>query len=145
MDGLNPCFTLIGEVRRSLDSGESVRLALRRYAESSRDPFAGQCARWLVLREKGGDVGLVLREIRSPHRRALLNLLERGGRGEPIAPALRDFEDEVLEACRAEMDRHLALLPLRLMGPLLVLIFPALMILLFGPLLDAFSAGLGGP
>lgn len=143
MDGLNPCLVLIGDVRRALESGESVRSALRLHGSSGGE-LAGSCSRWLLLREKGGDTALVLKELRSSQRRALFRLLERGLRGEPIAGPLKDLEREVLEACRADMERHLALLPFKLMFPLLLLIFPALLILLFGPLLAAFSAGLTG-
>lgn len=139
MDDLNPCLALISEVRRSLESGESARLALRRYAEG-RDPFARQCGRWLLLQEKGGDPDLVLKEMSSSQRRSLMKLLERGLRGEAISGALKDFEGEIIDACRGDMDRHLALLPFKLMIPLLLMIFPALMLLLFGPLLDVLSS-----
>lgn len=142
MDGVNPCLALISEVRRAQEGGESVRVGLRRYA-GGRDLFAQQCGRWLLLFEKGGDPSIVMREIRSPYRRILFGLLERGLRGEPISAALRDVEADIIQACRLEMDRHLALLPFRLMIPLLLLIFPALMLLLFGPFLDALSKGFG--
>lgn len=142
MDGLNPCLALISEVRRSLECGESVRLALRRFSEGD-DVFCGQCGRWLLLHEKGGDASVVLKELASPHRRTLFLLLERGLRGEPIAPALKDFETEVIQACRLDMERHLALIPFRLLIPLLALLFPSLLLLLFGPFLDALSRGFG--
>lgn len=96
-----------------------------------------------MLTEKGGDPGIVLRELTSPHRRILLGLLERGLRGEAISSALKDFESEVVQACRSDMDRHLALLPFKMMIPLMLLIFPSLMLLLFGPFLDALSKGFG--
>lgn len=140
MDGLNPCLALISDVRRSLEGGESVRLAVRRFARG-RDPFCEQSGRWLMLIEKGGDASLVLKELSSPHRRMLLGLLERGLRGEPIALALREFETEIIQACRNDMERHLTLMPFRLLVPLMLLIFPSLMLLLFGPFLDALSGG----
>ena len=54
-----------------------------------------------------------------------------------------EVEGEVVQACRNDMDRHLALLPFKMMIPLMLLIFPSLMILLFGPFLDALSKGFG--
>lgn len=142
MDDLNPCLALISEVRKALESGESVRLAVRRFAEG-RDPFARQCGRWLLLHEKGGEPEVVLKEMSSSHRRSLIRLLERGLRGEAVAAALKDFEAEIVAACRSEIDRHVMLLPFKLMIPLLLMIFPALMLLLFGPLLEGL-AGFAG-
>ncbi len=143
MENLNPCLDLIMEARQALESGESVRLAIRRFSVRP-GQFPKQCGRWLILFEKGGDPQLVLREIQSAHRRSLLNLFARGLRGEPIAGALKDFELEVVDACKSDLERHVALLPLKLMPPLLLLIVPSLLILLLGPLLDSLSRGLSG-
>lgn len=143
MEGLNPCLDLVFTLRRGVDAGESPRTTLRRWCQSA-TPFALQCEKWMLLYEKGGDADRVFAEVGSKHRRMVLRLIAKSMEGHSIQSALKDLEGEVIAACREEMDRHVALLPYKLMVPLLTLVLPALLILLFGPLLSLLSQSLSG-
>jgi hypothetical protein len=68
-------------------------------------------------------------------RRQLLEALELGLQGESVLAQLRLLEAELLISCEEEIQRFTALLPVKMMFPLFVLIFPSLMILLIFPLL----------
>lgn len=138
MEGLNPALKLCMELRRSIECGESLRLGLRKFASEDQE-FGKICRQWLERRDRGGDHMQLLSEIKSAHRRALLILLERGLLGEPVQAALASLEGELERACLEEIDRHLALLPFRLMIPLLLFMFPAMMILILSPLMDLLS------
>ena len=81
----------------------------------------------------------LLKDLRSPYRRAVFLLVERGFQGEPIHGLLIDTEKEIERACLEEIDRHLAVLPFRLMVPLLLMLFPAMMILILAPFLDLLA------
>ncbi|MBX2988200.1 MAG: hypothetical protein KF802_09905 [Bdellovibrionaceae bacterium] len=140
MEGLNPALNLALTVRRSLEGGESTRAGLQAFAREKGE-LAVFCRRWLERRDRGADHMALLRELPSMHRRTLFIVFERGLRGEPIHEALCDAEKEVLEACRLEMDRHLALLPFRMMIPLLLFLFPAVLLLILAPFLDILSTG----
>jgi hypothetical protein len=142
MEGLNPALGLAMEIRRGLESGESIRGLLMRQSRSG-DPFSRFCRRWIERHDRGGDLTPLWIELKSPHRRVLLRVLERGLKGDPIHASLMEIEKELAEACRIEMDRHLALLPFRLMVPLLFLLFPAVLLLILAPFLDALAAGFG--
>jgi hypothetical protein len=72
-----------------------------------------------------------------------MQLLLFGVRGESVLPRLREMEIEIRRQCDHEMDVFISRLPLFMLGPVLLLLFPAFLILLLGPLLDQFLKGLG--
>lgn len=144
MDRLNETLWLALEARRSLEQGDSVKTAVARVcAQPEETRFSRFLRQWQFLVERGADYTPMLATVRSPHRRALLTLLARSQRGESIFAALLELENEIHEACEADLERHVARLPFILLVPLLFLMFPAVMILLLGPFLDILLAGFG--
>lgn len=71
----------------------------------------------------------------SLHQQHLLQLIQLGSRGESVYETLKALETELILSCEDEISRHLALLPFKMMLPLLGLIMPALMIVLITPLI----------
>ncbi|HRO66436.1 MAG TPA: hypothetical protein PL182_02605 [Pseudobdellovibrionaceae bacterium] len=138
MEGLNPALQLALELRRSVEGGESPRTGLKRFAGNPGE-FPSFCRRWLERRDRGGAHMELLKELKSPYRRSLMVVLEKGLSGEPVQATLLEMEKELERACLEEIERHLALLPFRLMVPLLLFLFPAMMILILSPLLDLLS------
>ena len=66
-------------------------------------------------------------------------LMESGLRGDPILETWCEFEHEVMTSYELQMDQHLQLLPIRVLLPLLLLIFPSICIVLLGPWLVSFQ------
>lgn len=139
MAHLNPCLDLLFNIKRALERGENVKTSTQRWAQSHAGEFQRQVHKWILLSENGGDAERVFTEIKSSHRRALLRLVQRSMEGLSILEALRELEKEVIASCREEMDTHMATLPYKLMLPLLLLVFPTLLMLLFAPLLSELS------
>lgn len=138
MDSLNPVLLLVFGLRKSIENGESLRRGLQKFAAGDGD-LQQFSRRWMNFRENGGDHMGLLKDLRSPYRRAVFLLVERGFQGEPIHGLLIDTEKEIERACLEEIDRHLAVLPFRLMVPLLLMLFPAMMILILAPFLDLLA------
>lgn len=138
MEGLSPPLKCLIEVQTALRNGEAVRVGIARYLESARasDEFAPDLRRFLFAWEQGQNWRLVVSGVKSPHRRALFDLLATALSGQPILTHLDELRIELIHATEAELNRHLELLPIKMLIPLLVLQFPAFLILLFGPLLS---------
>lgn len=143
MDYIAPPLQLIAHVKRGIEAGNSVRSGIQAYLRSDRSDFAIVTAQWLSLRDQGIEASRIFQSQKSQYRRSLLELLERGLCGEGIYVYLCQLEVETMEACQDEISRKLSKLPFLLMGPLLLLQFPAFLLLLFGPLLDNFFHSLG--
>jgi len=131
MEGISPTLKLAMAVRQSLECGESVRNAVREYLMKNQDNAGRELSAWLAW--QGGDQNQ--RTVRSPQRKVLFDLISRGLGGESILSQLAQLEEELSESAKIELERFSAALPLKALIPLLLLQFPALLILLFGPLL----------
>jgi hypothetical protein len=143
MEYIAPPLQLIAHVKRSIETGQSARNGVLNYVRTERSKFAKDVSKWLGHLDQGLPTASLLCRQRSQYRRSLLELLERGFRGESIYVYLCQLEQETIEACQDEINRKLAKLPFLLLGPLLLLQFPAFLMLLFGPLLDNFFHSLG--
>lgn len=143
MDHIAPPLQLIAHVKRSIETGHSVRGGLLGFVREERSSFAKDVSKWLANLDQGLPTTVILSSQRSQYRRALLELLERGMRGESIYVYLCQLEQETIEACQDEINRKLAKLPFMLLCPLLLMQFPAFLMLLFGPLLDNFFHSFG--
>jgi hypothetical protein len=135
MEGLNPTLGLILSVRYSIDRGDTVRLALRHYLRHHDDELSRLVAQLFSLKERSQDTAGFKATVKSRYARAVLEVLERGFQGEAILQSLLLLEEEVRSSCQIELEEWSSLLPLKALIPLLLLQFPALLMLLFGPLL----------
>lgn len=144
MEGVAPPLELLLAVKRTLEKGQPTKLGVHHYLKNHEGEFALVVAQWLALLQQGQDTQTLISSIASQHRQILLQLLERGLRGEAIYNMLATLEEEILEACHEELTNILARLPFILLVPLLLLQFPAFLLLLFGPLLHNFFHSLGG-
>lgn len=144
MEGVAPPLALLLKVRRAVEKGESVRSGVLSYVKNSQDDFVPIVAQWLALLQQGQETKECLNRVSSNYRRILLQVLERGLRGEAIYNVLLQLEIELVEACQEEITNKVARLPFLLLIPLLVFQFPAFLMLLFGPLLQNFFHSLGG-
>lgn len=143
MEIIAPPLKLVLVLRRSLEKNQSLRQGLQNYLQRERGEYPLVVSRWYSLLQQGQSTQELLAS-QSPHRRVLLQILERGLRGESIFALLCQLETEILEAAQDEIAVKLARLPMLLLIPLLLLQFPAILMLLFGPLLQNFFHSLGG-
>lgn len=145
MENMNPCMVLLIYVRRHLDRGQSVRMAIAEYLRFERGDFPSEVGQWFSLWQQGLETEAILHRQSSLYRRILLQTLERGLSGEPIYGFLQTFEQELMNACQNSLSESLGRLPFMLLVPLLFLQMPAFLLLLLGPLLGRFLEALGGP
>ena len=144
MEDLAPPLDLLLQVKRSIEKGQTVRQGILSYLKRSNDDFTPVVTQWMALLQQGQEPAKSLVHLSSMHRKALLQLLERALRGDPVYQMLQQLEEEIISACHAEIDDKVARLPFILLIPLLLLQFPAFLMLLFGPLLQNFFHSLGG-
>lgn len=143
MDHIAPPLQLVAYIKRSVEVGSSVRSGVLAFIHTERSCFAKDVSKWISLTDQGLETTQILQKQRSQYRRSVLELLERGLRGESIYVYLCQLEQEIIEACQDEISRKLSKLPFLLLGPLLLMQFPAFLLLLFGPLLENFFHSLG--
>ncbi len=138
MEGINPLLELIWCVRQAIEAGISTRAALREYFASkafqsrSQEKFQSQMQDWWLSLDKAQKANLNI----SFELRLLLDIFEKGLKGEAIYSVLKSFEDEIQVRSLQQLEHRLVRLPFEALIPLLLFIFPALVILGLGPLLD---------
>ena len=142
MEDLAPPLILILYIKRSMESGKSVNEGLRNYLHEVKDEFSPVVLQWFGAVEKESDYEELLMGIKSQYRKALLRLLFRGLKRESIYNALLNLEQETIQACQLEIDEKLTKLPYVLMIPVLFFQFPALLLLILGPLIQNFIESL---
>lgn len=136
MEGLSPHLKIVMMLRMSLESGESLRTGIKFYLETIQDDVSRDLSRWIVFIEKPQQVSGSISEVSlTPTRKLIFELIRRGLQGEMILQTLIQLEDELCELNKIELERFAASLPMKILMPLLIFQFPALLILLFGPLL----------
>ena len=143
MESLAPPHQCIFALRSKIETGMSLRSSLQSYFKTENSPFSQQLWLWV---HHGAEMKNVFQHtdlIKSPYRRALMNLISSGLQGHPIHQQLIDLEKEIKEASLREIDEEVRKLPIKLMVPLLLLQFPAFLVLLFGPILSELLARLG--
>jgi hypothetical protein len=136
MEGLAPPLKLVLVLRNGIESGDSIRISVQKYLLSEDDDFARLVATWLARRDHGQSLGNALHELKSPFRQSAMLLLECGLKGESIYQQVLQLEEEILEASTSELDTFISVLPIKMLIPLLLLQFPAFLLVLFGPLLE---------
>ena len=137
MERINPIIECITEIQSSLMSGESIKVGLASYIQqdSSMSRLQQTCKNFVALHESGQDVNKLVKGTKSEITKSLLLLLERGLNGEPVSEALQDLKEFTIDQSEKDIANFLTLLPFKAMIPLFVFQLPALLIILFGPLI----------
>ncbi len=144
MEDISPTLILLWEVKRALEKGVSIHSGVENYILKNRSSkFAFQVEIWWLAQKNRSDSQYLearkLKEKTTMTRKYLFEILELGIKGQSILETLKTYEKELIQNCEDEIQTHIARLPLILMIPLMGLVFPALMILLLGPLLSYLS------
>jgi hypothetical protein len=138
MEGLAPVLRCLIEIQSSVQNGETVRAGLLKFSQfvTDRGEVAEDFRRLLFAWDQGGDWRLQIRRMKTPFRRSLAEITIMGLAGQSVLSHLEELRIEIERACEIEIKRHLDLLPLKMLVPLLLFQFPAFLLLLFGPLLS---------
>ena len=130
---------LLLSIRTELRMGSSLGHAIERVSENSEDPLLRALKTWLIRIQSGQDPQVVARQLheinRSSARRSLFCVFEKGLSGSPVDGALEELEEEFFLLAQQSYERKLQTLPMLLLLPLTLLILPATMILILGPVL----------
>lgn len=137
MERINPVLECITEVQSSLMSGESIKAGIVSYIKqgSSTALLQMQCKSFLILQESGQELSKLTSNIKSDLTISLFHLLERGLKGEPITEYLEELKHFTIEQSEKDIANFLSVLPFKAMIPLFLFQLPALLIILFGPLI----------
>lgn len=131
---LAPPLQAVLEIRLQIENGVSVPQAIRVYSQRYLDePFAKELSHWLFAKETGKKYSR--ESFPTFYRKRLVELLNRGLKGEPILEALCDLEKDLVFITNEDLEQHLQKLPFMALIPLMLFEFPAFFLLLIGPLL----------
>lgn len=142
MESLAPPLKLCIDVRLALECGESLFSILKKQTRYIPIDFRKDVIGLIYHFEQQGTLRGVKFESKSQYRVCLLTILGCGLAGDPIVQRLVEFEAELKIACEDEVDAFIAGLPLKALIPILLIQFPAFLLLLFGPILKEFMKGL---
>ena len=136
MENIAPSLILLWDVKRALEKGHSLSSGIKTYlARNSSDSFKNHVESWWLAQSNPNKA--FEKHKLTMTRKYLLEIFEQGLRGQAILENLKSYETELVLSCEDEIQKHIAKLPLVLMIPLMLFIFPAMMLLLVGPLLNA--------
>ncbi len=140
MDCLAPPLNALLQIQMNIKNGLSIRSAIHLYLKNYPDcDFAISLKQWLYHQETGKiyeDPGLA----KKPYRKTLLDILERGLKGEPVLSLLNELEEELKSAALEDLDRQIQKLPFISLIPLFLFQAPAFFLLLLAPLLLELTA-----
>ncbi len=140
MDCLAPPLNALLQIQMNIKNGLSVRSAIHLYLKNQPDSaFASSLRQWLFCRETGKtftDLSLT----KKPYRKTLLDILERGLKGEPILGLLQDLEEELKTIALEDLEQQIQTLPFISLIPLFLFQVPAFFLLLLAPLLLELQA-----
>lgn len=132
-------LVLVFELKRTIEKNHSVRTGLQNYIKSSsKDNFKVNFLKFWNLYEQQGTKSHSFEDF-NLNQKALLELIINAVNGIPIYENLCELEKEMIMACEDSIQRHIQLMPIKLQIPLLLLVFPALLILLLVPALGLFK------
>ncbi|MCB0412889.1 MAG: hypothetical protein KDD50_01055 [Bdellovibrionales bacterium] len=143
LENLAPPLVLLYEIKLSLARGDSIHSCLKHYFSENHDEYSNLVLKWYHLRERDVELSYqLLKSIKSPYRRALLDLIEISLIGGSIFDYIEALEREILSACHSEIKEYLDILPLKTLLPLLLFQFPAYLLLMIGPMMNSLSESL---
>jgi hypothetical protein len=151
MVGLNPVLSCLMSIEDSITRGDAVRDALMQWLDrenSQQNHYGREFHRELLefcrKTERRDDNAFEVSNFRCEtlFRQSLLTVLLDGFDGNSVLPRLRELRTEVENQLELDMKAHVESLPLKMLVPLLLCMFPAFLILLLGPITQNFMEAL---
>lgn len=134
MENLAPPLILVWDVKNSLQCGNSVHAGIKNYLSrgNTKCKFFLKVKDWYENHRNGINSQDFL-QFSSPQRTYLLQILDAGLKGAPVLDSIKFLEESLILSCEEEIQKHLSDLPIKLLFPLLGLIFPSFLILIVLP------------
>lgn len=133
MEGLAPLLEFVLEFEWGLRCGCSVAHSFQQALSQVEDKTLWmELNQWWIGWQQNQTPS---KKMASRHRRILFDLTARGLAGSPIYERLQSFREDLLEACWAELEDFLQSLPFRSGLVLMLFQFPAMLVLLLGPMI----------
>jgi hypothetical protein len=126
------------ELQSAIKAGESVRTGAQRFAGTFKCEFTHRVQRLLYVVDDKESLKQATELAHTPLQRALFLLIVRGCHGEPVGSAIEALISEMRQTSETQIEEHIQALPLKMMLPILLLQFPAFLILLLGPMFLEF-------
>lgn len=156
MDRVNPILECVWHIEEGVRRGESVRDSLLRWTDStthSKSPGDSYFRKFHfeVLKFLRGMEASANEEFPpfssvngrgSQYRESLFQILAAGNRGEAILADLLALKVDLQHQLELDMKSHVETLPFKMLIPLLFLLFPSFLLLLFGPITKVFLESL---
>jgi len=139
MENVAPTLLCAVYLHRFIENGDSMAVALRKYLNQFNDACAVEVAQVLLCYEQGRQYSI---PTMSPQREALFLIIQNALNGYPVSPALNHLTEELYTSSYAEMEQYAVILTHRVLVPVLLLQFPALLLLILGPLIQSFLEAL---
>ncbi len=138
MESISPLLSLVLSVKFGFQNGLSLRQSLQVYLSKDSDSkWRSLVLSWLRSIELQGK-GPTFEQY-DHLTRITFETLVRGMNHQPIIETLDQLEEEIVIRDQIYLQRQIAILPIKSLIPLLLLQVPALMILVFVPLLNKLS------
>ena len=139
MENIAPPLKLLWTVKKSLEKGTGTKYGIKDYLNNApKDDWQPDVELWFTRLQQGHSIVIIKQMQSSLIRQQILQILERGIRGEPIINLIQQIEEEVQFQIELEFQRKMNKLPFLMLIPLALLFFPACAILLIGPLVLNF-------
>ncbi len=143
MDDLNlpSSLILVWDLRRAIETHQSLHMGIKNFNNRQlKSTFAMQFNHWwqqyrAVHTENDLNSKITVFNGSNIHHSVLIQLIQKGLQGVPIYDHLVDLDQNMINSCDDDIEKHVSLLPLILQIPLLGLLFPAILILLLVPAL----------
>lgn len=145
MDCMSPLLHLVYQLDSSFRRFQDLRAALLHALEATGDNFESlrpEVLHFVGRLESREDVRGLIEQSESPYRRALYLIILDGFNGQPVFERLTELKGDLEEQAEHDIESHIDRLPLLMLAPLLLLQFPAFLILLLGPIASHFLEAL---
>jgi len=142
VDGLAPPLKLVLNLRYALENGRPLQTSVKAQLGELDEGLRRDLATLLAAFEQGRPSRPEEFASKSEYRRALIELVGAGLRGEPILRQLSQIEEELKLACDHDLEVFIARLPMKTLVPLMLVQFPAFLLLVLGPVLTQMIKGL---
>jgi hypothetical protein len=105
------------------------------------DDYSSALKVWLARTQAGQDQQRILKSLpilqKTSARSALLRALNRGLNGAPMDEMLAHLELEFFTLAELAYEKHLQILPFKLLVPLALFVLPGVLLLMLAPLLNS--------
>lgn len=135
MDYLAPLAELVLFIVYEIEIGHSVRSACLNFTLQKNNTLVSR----LLILIQSFENGENFKSDQKGLERFIFMTLWKGFEGYPILKILKDAEVEILLRCREDLEAHLEAMPFKLLLPLLLLAFPAFLIVTIFPITHQLS------